>query len=129
LFLWNENYLKFKHFLQPNIFIAIRGRIEVPPRRKELEFVVNSIEMLQDLREIKANAVNIKVSSKELTQSMITDLHKLFNEHNGKCTLNFTVFDPLDGIEVQMPARTLKVNPSNELFNELKKYNLLCELK
>jgi len=35
----------------------------------------------------------------------------------------------LDGIEVQMPARTLKVNPSNELFNELKKYNLLCELK
>jgi len=129
LFLWNENYLKFKHFLQPNIFIAIRGRIEVPPRRKELEFVVNSIEMLQDLREIKANAVNIKVSSKELTQSMITDLHKLFNEHNGKCTLNFTVFDPLDGIEVQMPARTLKVNPSNELFNELKKYNLICELK
>ncbi len=129
LFLWRENYLKFKHFLQQNIFVAIRGRIEIPLRRNELEFVVSSIEMLQDLRELKANSVNIKVSSKELTQSMITDLHKLFNDHNGKCALNFTVFDPLDGIEVQMPARSLKVNPSNELFNELKKFNLHCELK
>src|SRR5690606_21670263 len=33
LFLWRENYLKFRHFLVPNMFIAIKGRIEIPPRR------------------------------------------------------------------------------------------------
>lgn len=129
LFLWRENYLKFKHFLQPNIFVAIRGRIDLPPRRNELEFVISSIDMLQDLRETRASSVNIKVSSKELNQAMITDLFKLFNEHEGKCALNFTVFDPLDGVEVNLPSRSLKVDPNNILFKELEKFNLEYQLK
>lgn len=129
LFLWRENYLKFKHFLDQNIFVAVRGRIEIPPRRSELEFVISSIDLLQNLREVRASKVNIKVAAKDLTQPMITDLNKLFNDHAGKCALNFTVYDPLEGTEVQMPSRTVKVNPSNELFKELQKFNLICELK
>ena len=50
LFLWRENYLKFKHFLVPGTFVAIKGRIEKPPRRAELEFNISSIEMLQNLK-------------------------------------------------------------------------------
>ncbi|NDD49282.1 MAG: hypothetical protein EBZ28_05410, partial [Alphaproteobacteria bacterium] len=60
LFLWRENYLRFKHFLTPNTFIAIRGKIEVPPRRSELEFTISSIELLQNLRETRANNLLIR---------------------------------------------------------------------
>src|SRR5574343_265776 len=68
LFLWRENYLKFKHFIQPGAFIALKGKIEVPPRRSELEFVLNSVDMLQNLRETRANRIHLKVSTKALDQ-------------------------------------------------------------
>jgi DNA polymerase-3 subunit alpha len=58
MFLWRENYLKFKHFMQPGTFIAMKGRIEVPSRRNELEFVLHSMELLQNLRETKANSIH-----------------------------------------------------------------------
>jgi len=129
LFLWRENYLKFKHFIQPGTFIAMKGRIEIPPRRNELEFVVHSIELLQNLKETKANSVHIKVSSKALDQVMIMDLNKLFLANEGKCNLHFTVYDPLDQVEVHLPSKTMKIDPNNTLFKELKRMDLEFEIK
>ncbi len=129
LFLWRENYLKFKHFMQPGVFIAIRGRIEIPPRRSELEFSVSSIEFLNSLRETKASNIHVRIPNKALTQSMIMDLNKVFLAHEGKCQLTFTVYDPLDGIDVRMPSKSFKVDPSNALFNELRKLEVEFEMK
>jgi DNA polymerase-3 subunit alpha len=128
LFLWRENYLKFKHFIQPGTFIAIKGRIEIPKRRSELEFVISSFELLQNLKEQKANNIDIRMSTKTLDQVMIMDLNKLFLENEGRCSVRFTVYDPLDGVEVRLPSRSVKVDPSNSLFNELKRMNLEFEI-
>jgi len=124
LFLWRENYLKFKHFFHPGTFVAFKGKIEKPLRRNELEFVVSTISLLQELKDAKASELSIKVSSKELDQVMITDLYKLFTENEGRVSVNFTVFDPLDGIEVRMPSKTIKIDPNSQLFKELQKFNL-----
>ncbi len=129
LFLWRENYLKYKHFFQPGAFLAIKGRIETPPRRSELEFVIHSIDMLQNLRETKANTIQIKLSTKALDQRLITDLNKLFLENPGRCDLRFTVYDPLDNVEVQMPSKSIKVDPSNELFKKLKSFDVEFEIR
>jgi DNA polymerase-3 subunit alpha len=129
LFLWRENYLKFKHFLVPGTFVAIKGRIEKPPRRAELEFNISTIDLLQNLKESKASSVNVKVATKDLDQVMITDLFKIFNAYEGKCNLNFMIFDPLDEIEVKMPSKTMKVNPTTELFKELERFKIKVEIK
>jgi DNA polymerase-3 subunit alpha len=129
LFLWRENYLKFKHFLTPGAFLAIKGRIEVPPRRSELEFVIHSIDMLQGLREQRASSLHIKINSKAVDQILIADLNKLLLAHEGNCTLHFTIYDGLDGVEVKMPSKSIKIDPNNQLFSELKKFNLEFEIK
>ncbi len=129
LFLWRENYLKFKHFLTPGAFIAIKGRIEIPPRRSELEFVIHSIDMLQGLREQRANSLHIKINAKAIDQILIADLNKLLLAHEGNCTLHFTIYDGLDGVEVKMPSKSIKIDPNNQLFSELKKFNLEFEIK
>lgn len=129
MFMWRENYLKFKHFIQPGTFIAMKGRIEVPQRRSELEFVVHTIELLQNLKETKANSVHIKISNKALDQVMIMDLNKLFLANEGKCNLHFTIYDPLDGVDVRMPSKSMKVDPNNTLFKELKKMDLEFEIR
>jgi DNA polymerase-3 subunit alpha len=129
MFLWRENYLKFKHFMQPGTFIAMKGRIEVPPRRNELEFVLHSMELLQNLRETKANSIHLKMSTKALDHMMVMDLNKLFIENSGKCELHFTVYDPLDGVEVRMPSKTVRIDPNNHLFKELKRMNVEFEIR
>ncbi|MCH2230749.1 MAG: DNA polymerase III subunit alpha [Crocinitomicaceae bacterium] len=129
IFLWRENYLKYKHFLNPGTFVSIKGRIEVPPRRSELEFVIHSIDLLTNLKETRANGVHLKVSSKALTQIMVSDLYNLFNEHEGTADVHFTVFDPLDGIEVRMPSKTMKVDLNNTLFKKLQEFDLEFDIK
>ena len=129
IFLWRENYLKFKHFLNPGTFISILGRIEIPPRRAALEFTINSIDLLQNLKEKKANSLSLKISTKSLEQVMIADLNKLFNENIGSCPVHFTIFDPLDDVEIRMPSKTLKVDLNTNLFKELKKFDLEVEIK
>lgn len=129
IFLWRENYLKYKHFLNPGTFVSLKGRIEVPPRRSELEFVIHSIDLLTNLKETRANGVHLKVSSKALTQIMVQDLFNLFHEHEGTADVHFTVFDPLDGIEVRMPSKTMKVDLNNTLFKKLQEFDLEFDIK
>lgn len=129
LFLWRENYLKFKHFLVPGAFLAIKGRIEIPARRSDYEFVIHSIEMLSGLREKRANNIQLRVSTKALDQRMITDLNKLFLDNEGKCGVSFTVYDPLEEIEVNLPSKSIKVDPNNALFKALNQFDLEFTVK
>jgi DNA polymerase-3 subunit alpha len=129
LFLWRENYLKYKHFLQPGAFIYLKGRIELPLRRNDLEFVIHSIDMLQNLKENKATSLHLKLSAKSLDQVTIMDLNRIFMENTGRCQLHFTVVDPLDGIELRMNSKTVKIDPNNAVFDELKRLNIEFEIR
>jgi len=129
IFLWRENYLKYKHFLNPGTFVSIKGRIEIPPRRSELEFVIHSIDLLANLKETRASGVHLKISSKALSQVMVQDLFMLFNEHKGDSDVRFTVYDPLDNVEVRMPSKSVKVELNNTLFKKLQEFDLEFDLK
>jgi DNA polymerase-3 subunit alpha len=122
--LFKENYLKFKHFMEPGTFITLKGRIEVPRYRQQLEFVVHSIDLLQDLREKRTKSLHLKFSSKEVDHLMIDKLNELFNQNQGNCQLHFTVFDPIEGYEVNLPSRSVKIQPSSSLFKELAKLDV-----
>ena len=126
--LFKENYLKFKHFMEPGTFITMKGRIEVPRHRQQVEFVVYSIDLLQDLREKRTKSLHLKFSSKEVDHLMIDKLNELFNQNQGNCQLHFTVFDPIEGYEVNLPSRSIKVQPSSLLFKELAKLDVTFRL-
>jgi DNA polymerase-3 subunit alpha len=119
IFLWRENYLKFKHFLLPNMFIAIKGKIEIPPRRSQAEFTIHTIELLQNLREKKANSIKLKIPVRSLEQRLISDLSKLFLENEGNCPVNFVVYDPIDEIEVAMTSKSFKIDVNNNVIKTL----------
>jgi DNA polymerase-3 subunit alpha len=119
LFLWRENYLKFKHFMNPNMFVAIKGKIEIPPRRSQVEFTIHSIELLQNLRDKKANSIKLKIPARSLEQRLISDLSKLFLENEGNCPVHFVVYDPIDEIEVAMTSKSVKIDVNNNVIKTL----------
>lgn len=125
LFLFKENYLKFRPYLTRGTFVAIKGKFEIPKFRKDPEFVINSIERLHDLKEKKANTLSLRVSNKNLSPMMIADLSKLFSENAGRCGISFTVYDPLDeAMTVVMPSKNVRIDPNNDLVKKLKEFDL-----
>ena len=130
LFLWRENYLKFKHFLSPGTFVAVKGRIEIPRRRNEPEFTIHSIELLEKLKETKANGFYLKLNTSDVKQGLIEDLNKIFVDHKGTCPVHFTIYDPVDKLEIKMPSRTVRVSLNSDLFKKLEKLeDLQFEIK
>lgn len=120
LFLFGENHLRFKHFAEPGTFIVINGRVEIPRFRTEPEFVIGSIELLQELRDKKAKRIDIRISNSDLSIVLIDALNELINDNIGNVNLKFIVYDR-DGLEIEMPSRSVKLRPSNDLFKKLAK--------
>ncbi len=119
--LFQENYLRFKHFMEPGTFVIIKGRIEKTRWKKEIEFVVHGMELLQGLREKKAKNIEIKLPSSTVNKALIQELQNILmdNEAKGNCRVRFTVYDPLEKIQVALPSRSIMVNPTNELLKKL----------
>ena len=125
---FKENYLKFKHFMVPGTFVCIRGRIDVPRWRNELEFVISSIELLEDLRDKKTKSIQLTILNSDLDKLLIDELNGVFSQNTGNCPVEFTIVDNLDSIEVVMPSRSLKVKPGTQLYKELQRLNVLFKL-
>ena len=119
--LFQENYLRFKHFMEPGTFLIIKGRIEKTRWKKEIEFVVHGMELLQGLRERKAKNIEIKLPASTVNKALIQDLQNVLmdNEVKGNCRVRFSVYDPLEKIQVALPSRSIMVNPTNELLKKL----------
>ena len=54
----------------------------------------------------------------------IEKLNKLFADNKGSCPIQFTVFDTIEGLEINLPSRSVRVKPSNDLFKDLAKLDI-----
>lgn len=134
MYLFGDNYLKFQHLMKKDLLVAIRGKVEEGrfkdkiTGQKPIEFVISSIEQLQDLLDTRAATINITIPIKSLDQMLMSKLESLFTESEGKCSVKFTVVDVLDDIKVTMPSRRLRVEPSLRMINAIKELQLDVEL-
>ncbi|MFI5204664.1 MAG: OB-fold nucleic acid binding domain-containing protein, partial [Flavobacteriales bacterium] len=119
LSLFGEDYLKFKHFLAPNTFVFLRGTFKKRFNGEDLEFKITPMELLQNVRDKMAKLVKLRVNAGDVNEDMIAKLEELLSKHKGKCRIQFSIYDTLDKIWVDMPSREIAVNPTNELLDEL----------
>ncbi len=128
-FLWREDYLKFKHFLTPNTYVVLHGRIQPKRWGDEFEFKINSIERLHDLLANRAKEIRISIPVKELDQIKITDLQEVFVQNPGKIKVHFSIYDSIEDIKVEMPSRTVKIELTDQLFKKLDELRLNYSIK
>ncbi|MCB0477463.1 MAG: DNA polymerase III subunit alpha [Crocinitomicaceae bacterium] len=129
LFLFGEDYLKLKHFMIQGAFLYFKGKVQRPmmygkPMDK-LEYKVNTIELLPEIRDKKTKAIRFNMSSHDVDIQLINQLENIFNQYNGSTQVKFTVYDEAEKIFVHMPSRVLKVNINNELLEEVDKLGVI----
>ena len=128
LALFGEDFMKFKSFITEGYFLSkLRGRVGPSDIGKagDWEFKVGSIELLSDLRDKLAKCITIQLPLDKLDDMLMEEIqilvedNKASTEHQN-CALNFLVFDQERNVRVELPSKTIKINPTNKFLEQLK---------
>lgn len=117
--LFSEDYLKFKHFMEFGSFVFIKGKVQSRYNQSDqLEFKVQQVQLLQEVREKMSQQVTLKVPAGAISPDFTQRLTQLLKDHTGKCRLRITLLDQEDKISIDLSSQ-FKVNPSNEMLKAL----------
>ena len=124
-FLFGDDYMKFKEYLMQDWYLFITGRVEKQKwGEQRLEFKIQSIELLNDLRDKKSKEFEIYFDLYELNNDVVNQLDLLCQEHKGECILKVKVVDKVENVTVDLLSRKYKISPTNEMINSLDKQNI-----
>jgi DNA polymerase-3 subunit alpha len=117
---FKDDYTKNIAYLKNGEFLFIKGRVEERYNQQGVwEFRPKTISYLADLRD-KAKWLEVTLVLSALSQDTIKALSSLFVKHSGNCELRVRVVDKDENIDLLTRSTKFRVNPSNDLLNELK---------
>ncbi len=120
--MWSEDYLKYKSFLMPGLFLFIEGKVS----RKTwgdmaMEFRIKSMELLNEIGVKRTKGLQIKVNSVNISAALISQIENLCTEYSGGCPLYLKIQDDQEKINLELLSRKFRVKPVNEMVTEFKK--------
>ncbi len=122
-FMFSEDYLRMKHFLVLGSFLFIKGKVQARQWSKtgELEFKINSMELLSDLREKLTKKVILELRLDDLTEGLLSNLESVISKKQTGATypIEFRIVDPIRKLSIKMPSRSMKIDLSNETIKDL----------
>ena len=72
--------------------------------------------------------VTIKIPIEDIHEKSIHNFNTLFNEHKGKQSLKFVIYDVQEEIELEVPSRNTKIKISSELLKTLEDQHINFKL-
>lgn len=119
--LFGEDYLKNKHFFNIGEKLFVIGRIQ--PRKfsndnNALEFRINRIEPLFEIREKLGNYLDIHIPLEKLTDELVHKLAASLKNGKGKTQVRMSVDTGAGSLKLNS-GNTNKVEVTGELLNEL----------
>lgn len=120
--LWSDDYLKYKSFLMPGLFLYIEGNVVRKTwGEMNLEFKIRSVELLNELATKRVQGLALKTTPEAITPEWVARLETLCRQHAGKASLKLVLRDEASGIQTDAIARQARVQPQNPLIQQLNK--------
>jgi DNA polymerase-3 subunit alpha len=128
--IFGNEYMQFRHFLVQNSFLCVnltfqqgwsnKEGVDPEPRIKFTNF-----SLLHDVLDDKLEKLTIVLNLDEITDESSLGLQQILAPfEGGKLSLNFTIRDFKDKLEITMPSRGMKLKPSNELLAALEEHQI-----
>jgi DNA polymerase-3 subunit alpha len=123
--LFGEDYIKFRNLLVDGYFLHIKGNIEEKFKQKDnWDLRIASMSLLSEMRDKLMKSMTVCLELNSLNSSLMDRLEQIVESNNQKypvknCTLRFMVKDMEESILVELPSKTFKVNPSDDLMAEI----------
>ncbi|MFZ9236402.1 MAG: DNA polymerase III subunit alpha [Algoriphagus sp.] len=121
-FLFGEDYVKFKQYFMTGWFLFISGAVVQKKwgSENELEFKINSISLLSEIRGRLIKGLKVNINLNDLTYELMEKLESITSKYKGEAKLYIEVVDQQENISLELFSKKIKVDPSAELIKELK---------
>jgi DNA polymerase-3 subunit alpha len=121
-FLFGEDYVKFKQYFMTGWFLFINGGVAQKKwgNENELEFKINSISLLSEVRGRMIKGLKVNINLDDLTLDLMEKLESITAKYKGDAKLYIEVLDQQENISLELFSKKIKVDPSAELIKELK---------
>ncbi|MCQ2973991.1 MAG: DNA polymerase III subunit alpha [Bacteroidales bacterium] len=119
--MFGKDYINYKQYFTVGYALLVKGK--AMPKFNDptdYEFKVQSIEMLNDVKDKMLNGITLKMPISDLNSEMIQRIKKL-TERKGSSQLGFQFFDPKNSrISIKMHSRSYRIKIDNDLITKLK---------
>jgi DNA polymerase-3 subunit alpha len=123
--LFNNDYLENRKFMELGYFLFIKGRVQNRWNKEDdFEVKISSIDMLSEVREKYFNKLTMTIELERLNRDLLNYLLEIGRKNPGNCSLFLDLIDSKDAQGVKMMSTKTKVNPLNEVLDELAELGL-----
>ncbi|HMI67243.1 MAG TPA: DNA polymerase III subunit alpha [Cyclobacteriaceae bacterium] len=120
--LWSEDYLKFKSFLMPGLFLFIEGSVVRKSwGEQNLEFKIRNMELLNELGAKRTKGLQLRMNAVSINPALITQIEKLCQEYSGGTPLYLKLRDEGENISLELLSRKFRVKPVNEMVSKIRR--------
>ena len=121
-FLFGEDYVKFKQYFMTGWFLFISGGVVQKKwgNENELEFKINAISLLSEIRGRLIKGLKVNINLNDLTYELMEKLETITSKYKGEAKLYIEVVDQQENISLELFSKKIKIDPSAELIKELK---------
>jgi len=117
--LFNEDYLKFRHFLIPNTFLYLKTVMRRAWQNGDVRVQITTIQQLQDVLANMAKKITLNLPIESINETSVKQFDDVFKKYQGNQHLNFMILDREEKLKLNMPSRSAKINITKELLDEL----------
>lgn len=123
--LFGEDYIKFRNLLGEGFFVHIRGNIaEKFGQKDNWDLRITAIALLSEMRDKLTKSMTVCLELHTLSDRLLEELQQVLDINSQKypnknCTLRFMVKDREEAMMIEMPSKTIRVNPSDDLMNDI----------
>jgi DNA polymerase-3 subunit alpha len=121
--LFGDDYIKHKAFMVNGYFLHIKGTIEEKFRQKDnWDLRISTVSLLSEMRDKLTKSITVNLELHNLTDQLLSGMQEIIETNNQKypmrnCTLRFRISG--DGMNIDMPSKAYKVNPSDDLMEDI----------
>lgn len=128
--LFGNAYTNFGHLLLKDLYVLVQGVVqqrgagqkwfrEGPDEKAEFEFVVQSVETLNETQKKRSEGIQIRLALEAVTPELIDELADKIKENPGQGRLHVTVFNPLNKQQVALTSRSLPIHVTPRFYKWL----------
>jgi DNA polymerase-3 subunit alpha len=120
--MWSEDYLKYKSFLMPGLFLFVEGQVQRKTwGEQNLEFRIRSIDLLNELGLKRTKGLELNVLASAINAELVLNIEKLCQEFSGSTPLYLKLRDEQENISLELLSRKFRVKPVNEMIRKFER--------
>jgi DNA polymerase-3 subunit alpha len=116
MFFFAKDYVEFGKYCKPGLYLMVKGVVQNRYGGDQLEFKVNRIELMDEIREKYFKSITVKIPLSALTGEIISELEKLTADRKGKSLLRFDIYDIETNMMVNLFSRNTRIEITDELL-------------